>query len=125
MTVDLSPPIPVSLFINALSEEYSVDRRDGSDGSTYGGSIEYTEDAATVELYLFRPSTSKEVVNVGEQFDGILGGICLPSEDIQVHDRLTYVGGRYEVMDPVEPQPNASNTEFYELSLKRVSQPHV
>lgn len=123
MPVDISAPQQLPHLLNQLTSEYSLDRRNGSDGTSYGSGVDYTADAATAALYLYDSSSSQQIATTGEQFEGVLSGLCLPSEDIEVGDRLTWGDGRYEIVSPIQKQPTADETDFLQFSLDRVAQP--
>jgi hypothetical protein len=123
MPINTAAPQQLPQILGELMSEYSLDRRDGSDGSSYGSSVDYTQDAATADLYLYQPSSSQQIATTGEQFEGVLSGICLPGEDIEVGDRLTWGDGRYEIISPIELKPTEIQTDFLQFSLDRVAQP--
>lgn len=123
MPISIAAPQQLPQILDTLTSEYSLDRRDGSDGLSYGDNVNYIEDAATAYLYLHNSSSSQQISTTGEQFEGTLSGICLPSEDIKVGDRLTWGDGRYEIISPIEKKPTQNQTDFLQFPLDRVAQP--
>jgi len=109
---------PMISRVRAQTTTYDIDRREGSSAGGY----EYAEDAAEAELYLYNPAISQPVRAVGEVDDGSLIGLCLPDEDIEVYDRVSYGQGRYEVKDPIDGLPRQNDPQLLKLQLERVEE---
>ena len=112
------PVGPLVSRVKAKSSSYTLDRRDDSSSSGY----EYDTDAAEVDLYLYDPSLSRSVEGDGESNDGTLQGLCLPDEDIEVYDRLSYGQGRYELVEPIDGVPDQHDPTLLALTFERVEE---
>ena len=110
--------------VRTRSSSYAIDRRQERDETTIGSPESYEEEVTTVQLYLFRPSSSPDIDIVGEMQRGSLHGYCLPDEDIRVGDRITFGVGRYEVIEPIEPQPSDADPTLHRLYFDRVTDQH-
>ncbi|MDB9285391.1 hypothetical protein [Halorubrum ezzemoulense] len=76
-----------------------------------------------MDLYLYEPSSTEAITEVGEQSRGELEGLCLPNADIEVGDRIDYGQYRYEVLEPIVHIPSPENPVVYELAFERVTNP--
>lgn len=114
------PKRPLQKGVKLHLEPYTIDRRQERDETVPGGGEEYEEGATTEELYLYDPVGGSEVVDVGSVPQGDLNGIALPSADIEVGDRISFGQGRYEIIEPIDPQPTESMKAILSFPLERV-----
>lgn len=106
--------------IEQSSRVFSIDRvTDTPDETQFGSSRSYTEDATTADIYVYQPREQPQFVPEGRVTSGGLEGLCLPSEDVQLEDRIEYAGGTWEVSAKT-PIDVGGDTLAYQLTFDRV-----
>lgn len=98
---------------------YTITRTDTTKGRF--GDATPTESTHSADLWLFRPNEVNIDTEFGDRLTGSLGGMALPSENLQVGDQLTYQSKEYVVAEIVhlpEENPNVEQV-IKQFSLER------
>lgn len=98
---------------------YTLDRPDGSHGGRFGSNDSSTTSVSGVELWVFSPQETNINTQYGDRMSGSMRAFALPSADVQVNDRLTHGGHRYEV-DDYNHLPNDDEKKLMLIDLTRV-----
>lgn len=107
------------MVVRKRVSEYDVTRSKLSQEARFGGSSESETRVITgVKLWLHQPNEVNIDTEYGDRLGGDLQGLALPDADIDVHDRVTYLGEEYEV-DRVFMIPNEDSPVVKQFSLQR------
>jgi hypothetical protein len=107
------------MVVRKRVSEYDVTRSKLSQEARFGGSSESeTRVIEGVKLWLHQPNEVNIDTEYGDRLGGDLQGLALPDADIDVHDRVTYLGEEYEV-DRVFMIPNEDSPVVKQFSLQR------
>lgn len=109
------PTGPLRSAIQMESTTYTVSRFTSSVNDI--GEVERTEQTHDADIYVFDPERSQVQLPHGESFDESLGGLALPSENLQDGDEITYGDTPYELT--VTESPSSESVRFLTIDLTR------
>lgn len=101
--------------IDTRMSQYTFDRPSAATGAM--GGVD-TDSDVTADIWLFRPMEVQTDTDFGERLTGELGGLALPTADIQVGDRVTYQSTEYEVAETETFDGQTSDT-YLLVTLQR------
>lgn len=99
------------------SEPYTLTRETETTGEM--GETVSTEAQHTADLHLYKPSNRPVKRPTGETLEGGILGMCVPDEDVEIEDRLTHNGTRYEVAEKTDI-PSSTEAVLTKLAFTRV-----
>lgn len=113
------PVAPMRSIIDAHAREYTITRSTETVNDV--GEVIETESTVTRRLWCYTPQAGTVQTQSGERTRGMIQALCLPSEDIQLDDRLTHQAIEYEVDSRVNL--GEETPTMHEFSLIRVNGP--
>lgn len=84
------------MIVRKRAETFTITRPTEGSGAMGGTSSESTHEA---DVFVFAPSETSADTQYGDRYTGALGGLALPTEDVEKGDRLTYQNVPYEVAE--------------------------
>lgn len=116
-------PLPsdkLQSLVNINATEHTIERpSDNADASKYGETVDSTQEI-TRDVYVFDPQETNISTQFGEREQGGMMALTLPNIDLQKHDIIVDVNGRFEVEETNTFQ-QYGQAVYDEYSLQRVS----
>ena len=105
-------------IVSSKTQEYELTRQSHGTGAMGGTK---TESPVTANMWVGSPQEIAEDTELGERLTGMLAGLCLPTEDVEEGDRLTYQSVLYEVEETIISDSDTADT-LQAVNLVRVQE---